>query len=113
MSILVNQGYLPGERFLVLRRTFGTIADKAGISASAVYASIRKINRTDGGYTDTAVSHILVLAEGLGMDLDAAVTGTPAPRCTSVPEELASILPSLTKEAKEGLRLEVMTKLNV
>lgn len=47
------------------------------------------------------------------MDLDAAVTGTMAPQRISVPEELASILPSLTKEAKEGLRLEVMTKLNV
>ena len=104
---------MPGESFLVLRRTLGKIADKTGVSASAVYASIRKINRPDGGYTDTAVSQILVFAEGLGMDLDAAVTGTPAPRCTSVPEELASILPLLTKEAKEILRLEVMTKLNV
>lgn len=56
---------------------------------------------------------ILVLIEGLGMDLDATVTGTPAPRRTSVLEELASILPLLTKEAKESLRLEVMTKLNV
>lgn len=98
---------------MVLSRSLGTIADKAGISASAVYASIRKINRPDGGYTDTAVSQILVLAEGLRIDLDAAVTGTPAPRCTSVPEELASILPSLTKEAKEGLRLEVMTKISI
>lgn len=93
--------------------SLGTIADKAGISASAVYASIRKINRPDGGYTDTAVSQILVLAEGLGMDLDAAVTGTPAPRRTSVPEELSSILPSLTRKAKEGLRLEIISKLNV
>lgn len=98
---------------MVLRRTLGTIADKAGISASALYASIRKINRPDGGYTDTAVSQILVLAEGPGMDLDAAVTGTMAPQCISVPEELSSILPSLTKEAKKSLRLEVMSKLNV
>ena len=76
-------------------------------------ASIRKINRSEDGYTDTAVSQILVLAEGLGMDLDAAVTGTLAPRCTSVPEEMASILPLLTKESKESLRLKVMSKISI
>lgn len=104
---------MPRESFLVLRRTLGTIANKAGISASTVYASIRKINRPNGGYTDTAVSQILVLAEGLGMDLDAAVTGTPAPRRTSVPKEMASILPLLTKESKGSLRGEVMTKISI
>ena len=99
---------MPGERFLVVRRTLGTIATKTGVSASAVYASIRKINRPDGGYTDTAVSQILVLAEELGMDLDAAVMGTPAPQRTSMSEELSSILPLLTREPKESLWLKVI-----
>ena len=47
------------------------------------------------------------------MNLDAAVMGTPALRRKSVLEELSSILPSLTKETKESLRLEVMMKNSV
>lgn len=93
--------------------SLGTVADRAGISASAVYSSVRKIRNGNGEYTDTKVSQIMALADGLGMDLDEVLTGIPSPRETTVIEDLAVILPRLTEEARKQLRLELVAMLNV
>lgn len=96
----------------LLGTSLGTIANRNNISASAVYAAIRKINRSEE-YVDTAVSQIATLAYGLGIDIDEAVTGEPTIRKLNATEKMASLLPEINQQSKNMLKLKLMSYLEV
>lgn len=87
--------------------SLGTVANKNNISASAVYSAVRKINRSKE-YVDTAVSQIATLADGLGIDIDEAVTGKPTIRKLNATEKMASILSEMDQRSKNLLKLQLM-----
>lgn len=74
--------------------SIGAVAKAEGISAAAMYSAIRKTRKT-GEYTDTLLSCITALANGLHLDLDYVLTGLDSSKesCT-----IASIIEGLSDE---------------
>lgn len=94
-------------------KSLGALAYDCGISASAVYAAVRKVEESKLEYIDTTVSQISVLAKHLGLPLDRVVLGDTSYHNETMAEELTDLLSRLPEPFLDKLKFQIISKITL